>query len=83
MQSIRDSATRLTDQLQVVVGYLELSEHAKALHSARHAIQTLHFMCTAIALEAARFDSVAAEVRELTSRLAAGTICPRKPPKPS
>lgn len=70
MQSILDHATRLTDQMQAVIGFLEIAEHQKAMHAAKASIATLHLMSTMIAVQAAHFDSVAAETHRLTGELA-------------
>jgi len=77
MRGVLDNATRLTDQLQAVVGYLETGQPQKALEAARGSIVTLHLMATAWAIYAAEYDSMAAQFHSLTSDLTS-----RKPPRP-
>ncbi len=70
MQTIRDAAYRLTDQMQCVIGHLELERPKDALQAAEGAIQTLHLLYTAIAAKTAEFDALAGELRQRTLELA-------------
>jgi hypothetical protein len=75
MQTVIESAGHLSDQMQHVIGFLELSdcpdkEHAKALAAAKRVIVALHLITTSIAAQAAQFDALAAELHQLTAELA-------------
>jgi hypothetical protein len=78
MQNIRETASRLTDQMQSVIGFLEIDQPQKALHPARAAILTLHVLMTAIALQAAELDALLADLQRHT-----GETLKKNPPKPS
>ena len=78
MQNIRQTASRLTDQMQSVIGFLEIDQPRRALEPARGAILTLHVLMTAIALQAAELDAVVADVQRLT-----GQQLMKKPPRPA
>ncbi|MGA2979201.1 MAG: hypothetical protein ABSD76_06385 [Terriglobales bacterium] len=68
-----DNASRLTNQMQAVIGFLEIDEPQprRALEKAKEAIVTLHLISTAIAIHAAEADTLAADVHKLTAELTA------------
>jgi len=70
MQDILANAGRLTDQMQEVIGFLEIGDPEKALKSAKLTVVTLHLISTALACQIAQADHAAAEVHRLTSELA-------------
>jgi len=67
---IREHVHRLTNQMQLLVGYLEIGQPEKALPAAKAAIVELHLLATSIAAGAAALDMAADDAKNLTGELA-------------
>src|ERR1019366_6753321 len=65
MPKIRDAAHRMANQMQTVIGLLELGRCEEALEAAKKIIATLHSVSTAGVAHRKEFEAVGTEVRRL------------------
>ena len=69
MPSIRDSAHRLNNQMQAILGLLELGHCEECLEHVKLSIATLDSVTSMITAHAKEFESVAAEVHRLAAQV--------------
>lgn len=78
LKSYKNDIHRMTNQLQVVLGNMEMGEHEKALASLQEHITLVHAVATRLAAQKDVTDTPSPEAQ--ASKKIKKTVTPRKPP---